>query len=120
MRVGLTIDYRLRVRGFPMRWQSEITHWDPPNRFVDEQRRGPYRVWWHEHRFEDMGGGTLCLDMVRYAARGGPFQGLIERFWVRRDIDRIFDYRRKALAERFGLQGRGSLTSKMEPRSGTE
>ena len=120
MKVGLKIDYRLRARGLPLRWQSEITEWEPPNWFVDEQRRGPYRLWRHEHRFEDMGGGTLCIDMVRWAARGGPFRKLIERLWVRRDIDRIFEYRRKALAERFGLQGRGSLTSKMEPRSGTE
>ncbi|MDO8349385.1 MAG: SRPBCC family protein, partial [Planctomycetota bacterium] len=114
------IDYRLSVRGFPMRWQSEITAWEPPFRFVDEQLRGPFQVWWHELRFEEWGGGTLCLDMVRYAARGGPLQGLIERLWVRRDIDRVFEYRRRALAQRFGLQGTGSLISKMEPRSGTE
>ena len=41
MRVGLLIDYRLRVRGIPLRWQSEITAWEPPHRFVDEERRGP-------------------------------------------------------------------------------
>lgn len=119
MREGLRIDYRLRVRGFPMRWQSEITVWDPPNRFVDEQRRGPYRVWRHEHQFQDSNGGTWCGDLVRYAAPGGIFRSWIERLWVNRDVAKIFEYRRRALNERLGLQATGNLTSKMEPRSGT-
>src|SRR5947209_7790818 len=58
MRVGALIYYRLRIHGLPVRWQSEITAWEPPVRFVDEQRRGPYRVWIHEHTFEVGNGGT--------------------------------------------------------------
>jgi ligand-binding SRPBCC domain-containing protein len=67
MRVGALIDYRLRVRGFPIRWRSEITVWQPSLLFVDEQRRGPYRLWKHEHRFEEFNGGTRALDIVHYA-----------------------------------------------------
>src|SRR5438105_4101409 len=43
LQAGAVIDYRLRVHGLPMPWQSEITIWEPPHRFVDVQRRGPYR-----------------------------------------------------------------------------
>jgi ligand-binding SRPBCC domain-containing protein len=71
MRVGAQIDYRLRLRGLPLRWQSEITVWQPPHRFVDEQRRGPYRAWRHEHTFTAQDGGTLVGDRVRYAVLGG-------------------------------------------------
>ena len=58
MRVGLLIDYKLRIRGLPVRWQTEITAWEPHRRFVDEQRRGPYKFWRHEHTFEECDGGT--------------------------------------------------------------
>ena len=65
MRVGTLIDYRIRIHGIPVRWQTKITVWEPPYRFVDEQIKGPYRRWVHEHRFEKSGEGTLCSDRVR-------------------------------------------------------
>src|SRR5690349_11084091 len=77
MHTGALIDYKLRIHGFPVRWQSEITVWDPPHRFVDEQRRGPYRLWHHEHTFEPRDNGTLCIDLVRYAV---PFDFLTHQF----------------------------------------
>lgn len=99
MRVGLKIDYRLRLRGLPLRWQSEITHWEPPHRFVDEQTRGPYRLWVHEHRFTAQDSLTLAEDVVQYAVYGG---WLVDRLAVRRDVAKIFDYRSERLREIFG------------------
>jgi len=95
---GTKIDYKLRIHGIPVRWQSEITVWEPPFRFVDEQRRGPYRTWIHEHRFEPRDEGTLVTDIVRYAVIGGP---LIQRWLVSKDLVRIFDYRQKQLEKIF-------------------
>ena len=105
MREGLLIDYRLRIHGFPVRWQTRIEVWEPPHRFVDLQLRGPYRLWRHEHTFEEKDGGTLCRDMVQYAAPGGPFRGLIERWLVRPDVDRIFRYRADTLKWLFPSAG---------------
>ncbi len=98
MAAGTRIAYRLRIRGVPVRWQSEITVWEPPVRFVDEQRRGPYRLWSHEHTFIEQDGGTLCRDVVNYAAPGGP---LVHHLLVGPDVRRIFEYRRETLAELF-------------------
>jgi len=98
MGAGTLIDYRLQIHGVPIRWQSEITAWDPPCRFVDEQRRGPYRLWIHEHCFRRIGGETEITDRVDYAVPGGR---LVHRLFVRRDLARIFDYRRKRLTEYF-------------------
>jgi len=95
---GTVIDYRLRVHGIPLRWQSRISVWEPPLRFVDEQVRGPYRCWRHEHTFEESAGGTLCRDVVDYAVVGGRW---IEALFVRRDLLRIFAYRQAKLAEVF-------------------
>ena len=99
MGVGTLIDYRLRIRGLPIRWQSEITAWEPPFRFVDEQRRGPYKVWIHEHTFEEDGGNTIARDQVQYDHIGGK---LVNALMVGRDVQRIFDYRRQVMAQILG------------------
>lgn len=96
MKAGTLIDYQLRIRGLPVRWQTEITAWQPPYRFVDEQNRGPYRLWVHEHRFAEKSGGTLCNDHVRYAVTGGQ---MVDWLFVRRDVRRIFAFRAKRLRE---------------------
>lgn len=101
MRAGTLIDYRLRVRGLPLRWQSEITVWEPPRRFVDVQRRGPYRQWIHEHLFEETSAGTKVADRVDYAVPGWILAPLIRRWLVGPDVERIFAYRRQKLTEIF-------------------
>lgn len=100
MRPGTLIDYRIRLRGLPLKWRTEISVWEPPVRFVDRQLRGPYRQWIHEHIFEERDGGTLCIDKVNYAVLGGA---LIERLFVRRDVKRIFEHRTVALRNHFGV-----------------
>ncbi len=103
MAAGARIDYRLRLRGIPIRWQSEITAWEPPHRFIDEQRRGPYRLWIHEHRFREQDGLTLAEDRVQYAVLGGT---PVNRLLVAPDLARVFRYRREKLAELFGVAGK--------------
>ena len=69
MRAGIVIDYRLRIHGVPIRWTSEITAWKPPTQFVDEQRRGPYKLWVHRHDFGAENGGIWIRDHVDYRPR---------------------------------------------------
>jgi ligand-binding SRPBCC domain-containing protein len=97
LRAGTLIDYRLRIRGIPVTWRTLIKVWDPPFRFVDEQVRGPYRKWEHEHTFEAKDGGTLMRDCVTYAA---PFGFLTHALFVNRDVRRIFEFRRETLLKR--------------------
>ena len=98
MRPGALIDYRLHLHGVPVSWQTTIAVWDPPRRFVDVQIRGPYRIWHHTHDFEPDGtGGTRMRDTVRYALPFGPLGALAHRLMVRRDLDRIFDFREGAV-----------------------
>ena len=98
MKAGALIDYRLRIHGLPMRWRTKITVWNPPFQFVDEQLHGPYRLWRHHHTFEEKDGRTLCKDHVEYAVLGGA---IINRLFVRRDVENIFAFRQKMLREIF-------------------
>jgi ligand-binding SRPBCC domain-containing protein len=104
MRQGTEIDYRLKLRGVPMSWRSRISAWEPPERFVDEQDRGPYRMWVHEHRFLEDSGGTWCEDHVQYAVLGGL---LTKTLFVESDIRKIFAYRSARLRAIFG-DGQGA------------
>lgn len=99
MRPGTMIDYRIRIRGLPIRWRTEIEVWNPPVRFVDTQVRGPYRRWHHTHEFVEVDGGTLCRDEVEYWPIGGA---VVNFLFVRRDVRKIFDFREQRLRERFG------------------
>jgi len=99
MNEGALIDYRLKVRGMPMRWRSRIAVWNPPHEFVDEQVKGPYLQWYHRHQFEAHGERTLVRDVVDYRVPGGA---LVHALVVKRDVKQIFEHRGKVLAEMFG------------------
>lgn len=101
MNAGTLLDYRLRLHGIRLRWQSEIFVWEPPNRFIDRQIKGPYRQWVHEHNFSAHQGGTLVGDSVTYSVPGGR---IIQKLLVAPDLDRVFGYRHKILKELFNPQ----------------
>lgn len=94
MVAGSRLAYRIRLFGLPIRWDTEITEVVPGERFVDVQRRGPYRLWEHLHTFEPDGrGGTRMTDHVDYALHGGLAAEPVRRLWVARTLERIFDHR---------------------------
>ncbi len=101
MREGALIEYRLALHRIPVRWRTRIEAWEPPVRFVDAQLRGPYALWVHTHTFEPDGPDAVVIgDHVRYALPFGPLGALAHAAFVRRDLERIFDYRAQAVAAR--------------------
>jgi ligand-binding SRPBCC domain-containing protein len=116
MRQGALIDYELQIRGVPAGWRSVISVWDPPRTFVDEQLRGPYRWWRHEHLFIDEGDETLILDRVKYGVPGGR---LVNRLFVAGELMNIFKFRRRKLQELLntsnGAESGSGRTSKSHP-----
>jgi hypothetical protein len=96
---GTALDYRLRLHGVPFRWRTLIESWEPPHHFSDTQARGPYRLWAHEHFFEADGeGAAIVHDRLRYALPLGPLGAAADRLFVRRDLERIFDFRAERTA----------------------
>jgi ligand-binding SRPBCC domain-containing protein len=104
LRVGTLIHYRLAWHGIPIDWTSRIEEWRPPYRFADLQLRGPYRLWHHTHIFEPLDRGTLMKDMVHYSVPLGVLGDLCAGWLVRRDVERIFDYRAWKIAAMFREQ----------------
>jgi ligand-binding SRPBCC domain-containing protein len=101
LKAGTLIHYKLAWHGMPMGWTTLIEEWSPPARFVDVQLKGPYRLWRHTHSFEACDGGTMIKDTVEYAVPFGVLGNLFAGWMVRRDVERIFDYRTAQIAEIF-------------------
>jgi ligand-binding SRPBCC domain-containing protein len=99
---GTQLDYQLSLFGVPLRWRTRITDWKPLERFVDEQESGPYALWRHTHEFEAHGASTLMRDVVDYSEPMGPLGALAHHLFVRRILDRIFDFRRDAMEQLLG------------------
>jgi ligand-binding SRPBCC domain-containing protein len=97
LRVGAQLDYQLSLFGVPVRWRTRISDWQPQERFVDEQESGPYAFWRHTHEFEAREGSTLMRDVVDYSEPFGPVGTVAHVLFVRRTLDRIFDFRRDAI-----------------------
>jgi ligand-binding SRPBCC domain-containing protein len=104
MRAGAQIEYRLRLRGIPIRWRSLIDLWEPGRRFVDIQIEGPYARWHHTHTFEDVGRGTRIDDRVIYRLPFGAVGRHCAGWLVRRDVNQIFSYRQRKIEQLLGLQ----------------
>jgi uncharacterized protein (TIGR01777 family) len=105
VQAGSTIDYTLRVSGAALRWQTMIERWDPGRGFVDSQRHGPYRSWWHEHHFTAEGGHTAMEDRVYFALPLGVLGKAAQSLFVAGQLRDVFGFRSQAVAQRFRAVG---------------
>jgi ligand-binding SRPBCC domain-containing protein len=101
LEAGSRLEYRIRWLFFRLPWVTRITRWVPESEFEDVQERGPYRTWIHTHTFEDAGDGVVVRDRVEYSLPFGPVGRLAHRLFVRRQLEAIFDFRGRAIAEIF-------------------
>lgn len=99
---GLMIEYTVRpMLGIPMNWITEIKTVKNHSFFVDEQRKGPYRIWHHEHHFKEVEGGVEMTDIVSYELPLGFLGRLMHPILVKNKLKEIFDYRRQKVDELF-------------------
>jgi len=100
---GMIITYKVSpVFGIKMDWMTEITHVKEGEYFVDEQRFGPYALWHHQHHFKEIPGGVLMNDILNYAIPYGVIGRLGNSILVKKQIQKIFSFREKAITELFG------------------
>jgi ligand-binding SRPBCC domain-containing protein len=99
---GQVIDYTVRpIFNIRMRWTTLITRVEEESLFIDEQTRGPYRYWKHEHYFRPVDGGTEMTDLLAYEVPGWVAGDILNALLIRSEIESLFDYRHKKIEERF-------------------
>jgi len=99
---GMIISYKITpLLNFPLRWVTEITHVKEKEFFVDEQRLGPYRMWHHEHIFKIKEDGVLMTDIITYIPPFGLLGKLANNLFIKRRINKIFDYRSQIIEQLF-------------------
>jgi ligand-binding SRPBCC domain-containing protein len=101
MHTRSVIDCSLRIHGFPVHWRTLITDHDPPSRFVDVQLKGPYRLWHHQHLFRELEAGTEIQDLIHYVVPCRFLGNPVNRTYARRDIQTLFEYRRRKIYDIF-------------------
>ena len=99
---GLLIHYRLKpMLNIPIEWCTEITHIKEKEYFVDEQRKGPYNIWYHEHHFRAVPGGVMMTDLLHYDIGKTVIGWMAGKLFVDNKVKTIFEYRQKALETLF-------------------
>ena len=95
---GLMITYKIKpLLNISINWCTEITHIKDMHFFVDEQRKGPYNIWHHEHHFKAVEGGTLMTDILHYDIGKWIFGWVAGKLFIDKQVEKIFSYRYKAL-----------------------
>ena len=99
---GMMIEYKVTpLLGIPMTWITEIKAVKEGQFFIDEQRKGPYAIWHHEHHFKEVDGGVEMTDIVSYEVPFGILGKLVHPIIVKPKLDQIFKYRTKKVDEIF-------------------
>lgn len=99
---GLIIIYKIKpMLNISVNWVTEITHINEPFYFVDEQRKGPYKIWHHEHHFKEVEGGVIMTDILYYDIGKSIFGWIAGKLFVNKKVKEIFEYRYKSLENYF-------------------
>lgn len=96
---GLLIEYRIKIPVIGNHcWVAEIKHIHD-YAFVDEQRIGPYSFWYHYHKLIDFDGRVKVIDRVYYDVPYGLIGRVLHALFIRKTLERIFDFRKEKLDE---------------------
>jgi ligand-binding SRPBCC domain-containing protein len=102
LKEGTIIDYQLKLYGIHFKWKTKIREWDPPFKFIDEQIKGPYALWIHQHVFFEEGLKTIMHDKVEFLSPGWFLEPMIHSLFVKHNIEKIFDYRQRIIEKILG------------------
>lgn len=100
---GQLIEYKVRpILGIPLYWKTEITEVKDKALFIDEQRKGPYKRWRHQHLFKEIPGGVEMTDLVHYSPPLWLIGRMANSLFLKRQLNQIFRFRYQKVEEIFG------------------
>ena len=103
---GMLIEYKVRpLFGIPVYWKTEIASVNKPERFMDRQLKGPYKIWEHTHTFIQKENGVFMKDQVKYQLPFGVIGRLTNALIVKKKIEHIFTFRKEILNKIFNQNG---------------
>jgi ligand-binding SRPBCC domain-containing protein len=106
MKLGDSVTWRARHFGIVFRMTSAITEYQYPHRFVDEQQRGPFGRWRHEHTFTVIAdGATQMTDVVEFRSPLGLLGSIADRLALRHYMPHLLRQRNACLKN--ALEARG-------------
>ena len=102
MHEGQIIEYKVSpILGIPLYWKTIIKEVVPLKSFVDQQAKGPYKLWRHTHTYTQQGGQVLMTDKVEYLLPFGYLGQMLNPVFVRSRLEEIFDYRYERIEQSF-------------------
>jgi ligand-binding SRPBCC domain-containing protein len=88
---------------FRAQWIALITEFEWNHHFADIQKKGPFKSFHHRHELvaEMRNGvtGTVVRDVIDYEIGFGWLGALAQKLFIRRQLQRTFEYRQKALTK---------------------
>ena len=100
---GSEFEYKIKLGILPVKWRTEIVKWTPDDLFIDYQKKGPYSLWWHQHRIVADGDSSCRMeDKVLYKVPGWILGRFLHKYLIKSLLLRIFSYRNKVIQMRFG------------------
>ncbi|HTG56612.1 MAG TPA: SRPBCC family protein [Niabella sp.] len=89
------------------KFTSKITAFHRPFHFRDEQQKGPFRLFAHDHYFSETDTGTLMKDSLHFQSPAGLLGELVDRLILTRYLKR-FLIERNDMIRHFAETGKGS------------
>lgn len=96
---GSSIIVRVKRWRFDFTWSAVITKYRRNEIFIDEQQKGPFRVWKHTHLFDDIPTGTKLTDIIEYELPWGILGEVADQIFIRREIQKMLKFRQEKTKE---------------------
>lgn len=93
--VGAVSEFRLWLGPIPIQWIAEHVACEPFQSFTDRQVKGPFDCWEHRHDFQADGNRTRLTDAIAYTLPGGALGEVLERGFVKNQLEHLFEYRHR-------------------------